>query len=652
MSRNNARASTVAVLALVLLAVALAAAVAPGTAWAQKDSVPARLQSVDVEDYPMVALEVLLPSEGFDPTGPVPDFEVRENGEKVRISDVRSLARLRDPIDVVLVVDSSGSMRGEPLADAKSAAASFIDSLGTGDRVAVVTFAARPRIVLGFTDEGQRAKDALAGIEAGGSTALYDGVAEAASLFAGSPATGRSVVLFADGADDSSSVGLDGAVKACQEAGAAAYAVMLRSPDFDPKPLSTLASATGGRAYSISDTAQLAESFEAIAADLQNVYQVVFESRQPRTAELEIALTAESGGVEAAVTEVIDNPLIHQARTTPEETFEQAQLASRSDPVMLSVTVALFFVAAFLLVVGVSLLFAREKSALSQLEFYDQLHDRPDVTDAGGREDSLNARLMQAVGWVAQQRGILETIHKKLEQAGLPLRALEYMYIHIVVVLVVGFVSQLLTGSLLTSVFMVFVAVVGPLLALEWAIERRRRAFEEQLPEILSLIAGSVRAGWGLLQSLDLVVKETTPPASTEFRRVESEARLGLPLDAALEKMAERVGSEDLRWTVIAINIQREVGGNLAEILDILADTMRERAALKRHVRALTAEGRLSAVILYALPFAAVLGISIVRPDYFDPVLASPVGVVLMGFGLALLAVGGIWLNRVVRIEV
>ncbi len=132
------------------------------------------------------------------------------------------------------------------------------------------------------------------------------------------------------------------------------------------------------------------------------------------------------------------------------------------------------------------------------------------------------------------------------------------------------------------------------------AQQARADKLREQLPDVLTIMASSLRAGHRFLQSLDTVAKEITQPAASEFQRVVAEIRLGRPAEDALEALAERVGSPDFKWAVLAVNIQREVGGNLAEILDTVADTLRERAMLRRQIKVLTAEGRLSAWVLGA----------------------------------------------------
>ena len=145
---------------------------------------------------------------------------------------------------------------------------------------------------------------------------------------------------------------------------------------------------------------------------------------------------------------------------------------------------------------------------------------------------------------------------------------------------------------------------------------------------------------------------EVGDPARSEFRRVQAESRLGLPLEDALHRMANRVDSEDLRWTVSAISIQREVGGNLSEVLNTVARTIRERAELKRSVSALTAEGRYSAVVLTLMPFVMFGGLLLVSTDYALQLLNTGIGRSMLILGGTLLAIGTFWINRVVNVEV
>jgi tight adherence protein B len=174
----------------------------------------------------------------------------------------------------------------------------------------------------------------------------------------------------------------------------------------------------------------------------------------------------------------------------------------------------------------------------------------------------------------------------------------------------------------------------------------------EQLPDVLSILASSLRAGHSFLQALDQVAGEIKEPSAGEFHRVVSEIRLGRSIDDAMNEMADRVGSEDMRWAVMAVNIQRQVGGNLAEVLDIVANTVRERAYVHRQVRVLSAEGRLSIAILTALPFGIFFYLALVNPEYVAPLFTTMIGRILLLIGGTLMGLGVFSMTRIVRIDV
>jgi tight adherence protein B len=181
---------------------------------------------------------------------------------------------------------------------------------------------------------------------------------------------------------------------------------------------------------------------------------------------------------------------------------------------------------------------------------------------------------------------------------------------------------------------------------------RRSNLFAEQLPDALQLVIGALRSGFSLPQALDAVVRESPEPVGAEFGRALAEHRLGADLSDALEGVVHRTSSDDLNWAVMAIRIQREVGGNLAEVLQTTVDTIRERARLRRHVRSLSAEGRLSAWVLIALPILLGLFMFTFRRDYLRPLYTEPIGLAMLLVGGGLLAIGIVWMSRTVKVEV
>jgi tight adherence protein B len=308
------------------------------------------------------------------------------------------------------------------------------------------------------------------------------------------------------------------------------------------------------------------------------------------------------------------------------------------------------FVSIMLFVVSGALMLIRPSTGLNQLAYYDQTG--AEAADMGANQERVLSGVVAAVDYVAGKRGFKRLAYEELDRAGLPLRPAEYITLHIFIVVVTGIAAGMASQSIAVSLLVVIFATVAPIVWIGMRIRKRREAFEAQLPDTLDLIAGSLRAGWGLQQAIEAVVEQAKPPISEEFRRAQTEVRLGRLSEQALESVAARMQSVDFNWVVSAISIQREVGGNLAELLNIVSSTIRERNALKRQVATLTSEGRLSAVILFVLPFLEAAVLFVINRGYISQLFVTSTGLVMLITGILLLVIGGVWLNRVIRVEV
>jgi tight adherence protein B len=217
-------------------------------------------------------------------------------------------------------------------------------------------------------------------------------------------------------------------------------------------------------------------------------------------------------------------------------------------------------------------------------------------------------------------------------------------------------VGAIVFGLLLGWLGAVIGALLGWLAAMAYprVVEQRRRtSFADQLPDALQLVVGSLRSGFSMAQALDAVVRDAPPgPLTVELSRALGEARLGADLVDALDQAAARIGNNDLAWAVIAMRIQRETGGNLAEILDTTVDTLRERARLRRHVQALSAEGRLSAYLLIGLPFLLFGYLFFTNRAYISELWTSALGLLMLAAAVVLLCVGSFWMSRWMKVEV
>ncbi len=266
-------------------------------------------------------------------------------------------------------------------------------------------------------------------------------------------------------------------------------------------------------------------------------------------------------------------------------------------------------------------------------------------------ESKLTQDLVGLTGRIADRVGLLNRVEDKLEQADLPLRPPEAVFFYVIAFFIVLIASFLLFGVLGGVVLTAF-AGLFPWMFLEYRRKARLRKFENQLPDTLGLLSGSMRAGFSFAQGLEAVAEEASEPSRRELQRVFAESRLGRPIEDALEDSANRMQSVDLLWAVMAIRIQREVGGNLAELLDTVANTMTQRERLRREIMSLTAEGRLSAWVLGVFPPAFAVILFVIQPDYMSVLFSEAIGIIAVGISAVMAFFGFLWLRKMMKIEV
>ncbi|MGY1635986.1 type II secretion system F family protein [Geodermatophilus sp. SYSU D00742] len=274
----------------------------------------------------------------------------------------------------------------------------------------------------------------------------------------------------------------------------------------------------------------------------------------------------------------------------------------------------------------------------------------PSVTPPASALAGASAAAGAAVERALTRRGRVASGAAALERAGLAIALPDLVLLVGLATVVLGALGLLL-GGVLVGLLLAVLAPAGARLLLAVRTARRRTAFADQLDDSLQLMASSLRAGHSLLRAVDAVALEAAAPTSEEFARIVNETRVGRDLGDALDEVAERMGSDDFRWTAQAIAIHREVGGNLAEVLDTVGHTIRERNAIRRQVKALSAEGRLSAVVLMALPFGVTGFIATANPEYLATFTESLAGYLMLGVAAVLLVVGGLWLKKTVAIR-
>jgi tight adherence protein B len=328
-----------------------------------------------------------------------------------------------------------------------------------------------------------------------------------------------------------------------------------------------------------------------------------------------------------------------------------------SIPWLIWVAAVSIFLALVLIVValGSPTYVSRRRRRVESIEHY--VSEKPVHQDERSAVTAISASLVGLGDKVMSTRASTPQTQLLLERADLPLRPGEWAVLRLVAI-VVGVAGGvfLIHGGLLSLLIGVCLGTLAgfvlPVLFLKFMASHRAKKFEAQLPDVLTLVASSLSTGFSLLQALDAVARDADEPSAKEFSRALAETRIGLELTDSLDHLADRMDSKNMRWAAMAIDIQRQVGGNLAETLRNTAATLRDRQALSRHVKALSAEGRLSAYILIALPVGLFLYMLGVNRAYVSLLWTTGIGIAMSAAGLMALAVGVYWMNKVVKVEV
>lgn len=270
---------------------------------------------------------------------------------------------------------------------------------------------------------------------------------------------------------------------------------------------------------------------------------------------------------------------------------------------------------------------------------------------AGGTDGSPGERKKRV--WRARIReNWLRRLEQEMTQADIPLKPEEYLGLQLIVTLGPGILIYVFSSRLLLSLEWVTLTLMLPLLVLRRAKAKRVAAFDRQLGDSLGTMANSLRAGFGFQQAMEMISHEAAPPLSTEMTRTIRETYFGIPVEEALRNLGRRVASRDLELMVTAVVIQRQVGGNLAEILDRIAYTIKERARIRGEIKTLTAQGRTSGLVIGALPFALAGFLATVNPEYLATLFRHPLGLLMVVVGLSAEVVGVVIIRKIVTLDV
>jgi tight adherence protein B len=275
---------------------------------------------------------------------------------------------------------------------------------------------------------------------------------------------------------------------------------------------------------------------------------------------------------------------------------------------------------------------------------------RPFRTEADSQLTRFAGNAVQSIDRVLSRRNIRYFNRESLENAGLRLSQAEFILLILVGAFVGALIGLVVAGPLLAILLVIAAPFVGHLV-LGFLSGKRRGKFDEQLGDTLQLLSGSLRAGHSILRAIDAAANESQAPTSEEMRRIVSETSLGRDLLVSLNDTAERMKNEDFVWIAQGIQINREVGGNLAEVLDQVNETIRERSEIKGHIKSLAAEGKFSAYILMALPVAIVLLLLVMNPEYMNKMFTTPLGWVMVVAAIVLMTIGGLWMRKIIDLK-
>lgn len=657
--RLGARAGVVALAAAAALLGAAPAAPAADT------PVPGSLSDVRVTDTQVTATLSLRGAQklAVDPGS----VEVTIGGADAK-TETGGAERSRS---TMIVIDTSGSMGTAGMATVRSAVASFLAAAPKDVKVGVVSFASTAGVDVAPTTNRALVTKEVRGLTAQGETSLYAAMQVAV---AGLGTDGeRSILLISDGGDTVAA--LKGgaaaekterlkALSALKSGKVRAEVVAFKSAESNGAVLQQFANAGGGSVLGAGDQTAVAKAFTAAAVALDS--QATLTMTRPGGVKdvQNIVVTGTAGGQKFVASSYVDlgdtapvavptasaEPLV-----TPQQVTDSLAPLTSVAPAFLYPAIAVIVLGVFGLVLAFAAPVFRSKRSerVEAIDVYGFGRGAPQQR-VSSSPSAIGEQLVSMGERVMEGRDSTTKTMQLLDRADLPWRAGEWFVLRIISVVVLMTALALVwadhpfIGALIGFV----VGLLVPPFGLRFLAKRRSRKFEEVLPDVLMLVATSLASGFSLLQALDSVAKDAAEPAAKEFSRALAEARIGADVSDALDHMAQRMESDNMRWTTMAIRIQREVGGNLAETLRTTAATLREREMLRRQVRALSAEGRLSAYVLVGLPVGLLLYTTMVNYDYVSLLWTDPFGWAMSAAGIIAMVLGIFWMRKIVTIEV
>jgi tight adherence protein B len=518
-----------------------------------------------------------------------------------------------------------------------AAAQAFAARRNPNEQLGLIEFNRRETVALPLTTSATKISAALSSTPAiTNGTHIFDAVARAEAMLSAAHISSGSIVVLSDGADHTSTKTLPEVAKAARRAHMRIYTIGLNDKSYSPGTLKALAAAGRG-AYAQAKAQALAPIFDQLSQLLSNEYLLQYKSLAGPNLPVHVDVSVK--GLSTANT-AYRTPALHITKIVPAP--YKPSLGSRIWGSVITMILLAFLGAAVVALLVIGLVQPKRSGLPARMaEFVSirSLQRDKGEAPAPSAEDAAKPRNF----WTRFEE-ILEIAEIKVEPemivAGtLAATALMFLFIYVV------------TGSAWWSLL----ALAIPYLSREWVIRtlaHRRNRFAEQLPDALQVIGSALRSGHSFAGALAVVVESASEPMKSEMQRVVADEQRGVPIQNSLGVVAERMASRDVEQLALVAQLQREAGGDAAEVVDTVAETVRERFDLRRLIQTLTMQGRMSRWIVSALPIVVVLAVRIEDPTYFHPLVSSLGGRIMLGFAAAWAVAGSFVIKKIVEIEV
>ncbi len=635
-------------LAVVTLLLGLPAGAQTDEDAADENATVIQILNVVEESDGRVVVDVAIPGSIGELAPVETNFGIAYNGELVDFD----VAPLTTSLDVVIAIDTSGSMRGSALRDAKLAASSFVESLPENTQIGVIGFGETVETLAPLTTDRDAVFASIDDLVAVGETRLWDGLVAAADMAASGQSSLPYIVVLSDGDDSISDASQSDAVERLDADQVGLYAVAITSGDATGDALNEAVESVNGIFASINESSGLGSLYEGIAERLSSRYQLTFRRAPSSSGTAVISVAVESA--------------IATARTAVQPVEELASASADSEPdpegpatvlnippesrlgsvpilepgifgqsLMLPVGAAAFFLA--ILIVGA-------------LAINPSVDVRLEAVAGADKVAGFNERMSGVADKLVARRDAEGELDKALDAAGLNLRPGEFVMMSVVTTIIAVMMGWLL-GGLLLGVALAALTIFAFMIYLSRRASKQRAKFADQLTDTLGILSSSIRAGRGLPQAIELVANEAPAPTAGQFRRIVFETQVGRDMTASMVDVAERMKSQEFFWIARAFDINRELGGDLTEILENISETLRDRRRVDRMIQALSAEGRASGVLMVALPVVMFLFMLWRIPDSASLLYTTNLGRVMLGVGVLGIVVGWFWMRKLVDLK-